>query len=380
MTKRQRAGRNGHGFHGMQSITLVTGGAGFIGSNLADALLQRGHAVMILDNMSRPGVEHNVSWLRSRHGKRLGLMVGDVRDTQTLAQAVKHASCIYHFAAQVAVTTSCRDPIGDFEVNARGTLNVLTAMRELKNPPPLIFTSTNKVYGALDDVALRSAAKRYEPEQEGIRAKGIDETRSLDFHSPYGCSKGVADQYVLDFARCFGLDTVVLRMSCIYGGRQFGNEEQGWVAHLMRQAEARKAITIYGDGKQVRDILHVEDLVHALMLAREHIDNVRGQAFNIGGGAENALSLLELLNHIEHMHGHTPAVRFSDWRLGDQRYYVSDYTKYQASTGWQPKVDITRGLARLYAWVRELSRTKLSGGFGKSTSSDNARAGHSRGV
>ncbi|HEY0179086.1 MAG TPA: NAD-dependent epimerase/dehydratase family protein, partial [Dokdonella sp.] len=276
---------------------LITGGAGFVGTNLAARLLGDGRRVLVYDDLSRRGVERNLEWLRARYGEdRLEVEIADVRDAERLARAVARAAQVFHFAAQVAVTSSLEDPVADFEINVRGTLNLLEALRALDRPPPLVFTSTNKVYGALDDVALEGTETRYRPEDAQIRACGISERRPLDFHSPYGCSKGAADQYILDYARSFGLPAVVLRMSCIYGPHQHGNEDQGWVAHFLIRALERRPITLYGDGRQVRDILFVDDLVDAMLACQRQIDALRGRAFNLGGGPRNTVSLLELLD------------------------------------------------------------------------------------
>jgi CDP-paratose 2-epimerase len=263
---------------------------------------------------------------------------------------------VFHFAAQVAVTTSLVDPVHDFDVNAGGTLNLLEAMRALKSPPPLVFTSTNKVYGGLGDVPLVRRGGRYEPRDADVRRHGVSEERPLDFHSPYGCSKGTADQYVIDYARSFGLRTIVFRMSCIYGPHQFGTEDQGWVAHFLIRAIEGDPIVLYGDGMQVRDILFIEDLVDAFLLAQRHMDRHAGTAFNIGGGAANTTSLLELLDLIEELHGERPDVAFQEWRTGDQRYYVSDTRRFQAATGWRPRVGVEAGVARLYEWLLETRR------------------------
>ena len=216
-----------------------------------------------------------------------------------------------------------------------------------------MFTSTNKVYGGLPDVKLRVRDNRYEPENDDLREHGIGESRPLDFHSPYGCSKGVADQYVIDYARTFGLPAVVFRMSCIYGPHQFGTEDQGWVAHFLIRAQKGQPITIYGDGMQVRDILYAEDLVDAFLLAQANMPTISGQAFNIGGGPQNTISLIELLDQIERLHGRRPDVRFGAWRPGDQRYYVSDTQKFRAATQWKPRVDVREGVRRLDEWLRE---------------------------
>ncbi|HEY0372839.1 MAG TPA: GDP-mannose 4,6-dehydratase [Thermoanaerobaculia bacterium] len=336
-----------------ESYVLVTGGCGFVGTNLAHRLLSAGQRVCVFDNLSRAGVRRNLEWLQETHGDRLIVKIGDTRDAVAVRDAVRRASQVFHFAAQVAVTTSLDDPIEDFEVNARGTLNVLEAVRTSIHRPPLFFTSTNKVYGGLDDVGMVEDGERYTPRNESIARYGISEHRSLDFHSPYGCSKGSADQYVRDYARTYGLKTVVFRMSCIYGPQQYGNEDQGWVAHFLIQAIEGRPIMLYGDGKQVRDLLFVDDLVDAFLLAQKNMPALAGQAFNIGGGASNTVSLLELLDLIGGVHGERPEVATHDWRVGDQRYYVSDTAKFGAATGWKPTVDVEQGVARLYHWLVE---------------------------
>lgn len=335
----------------MSPVTLITGGAGFIGSNLAHRLLGMGQRVRVLDNLSRPGVEQNLQWLRETHGERLEMIVADVRDGAKVRQAMAGITQVFHFAAQVAVTTSLVDPQDDFSVNAQGTLNVLEAVRAQRTPPPLVLTSTNKVYGGLEDVGLEVRDGRYVPLDAALQANGVSEARPLDFHSPYGCSKGTADQYVVDYARSYGLVTTVFRMSCIYGPRQFGTEDQGWVAHFILRALRGEPITLYGDGRQVRDVLFVDDLVDAFLLAREHGPKLAGRAFNMGGGAANAISLLDLLDRIEDLDGRRPEVDFDQWRTGDQRYYVSDTRAFQQATGWQPKVGAEEGIARLYRWL-----------------------------
>jgi CDP-paratose 2-epimerase len=332
---------------------LITGGAGFIGTNLAHRLLSAGTPVTVFDNLSRPGVDRNLRWLRDTHGRLLRIELADVQDRAAVQRVVRSASRVIHLAAQVAVTTSLLDPHHDFEVNARGTLNLLSALNSLSDPPPLLFTSTNKVYGALDDVRLRSDGRRYIPEDEQTRLAGVDETRPLDFHSPYGCSKGAADQYVLDYARTFGLPAVVFRMSCIYGPHQFGTEDQGWVAHFLIRALRGETITLFGDGQQVRDVLFVDDLIDAMLLAFDNIEHVRGRAFNMGGGTPNTTSLLELVEQIGALSGTPPRVRFDDWRPGDQRYYVSDTARFAAMTGWRPAVDVPTGIRRLQEWLQE---------------------------
>ncbi|ADU37242.1 NAD-dependent epimerase/dehydratase family protein [Variovorax paradoxus] len=334
--------------------TLITGGAGFVGANLAHRLLSEGQRVLVFDNLSRPGVERNLAWLQQTHPHGLDVMVADVRDADAVERAVARADHVFHFAAQVAVTTSLDDPREDFAVNALGTLNVLEAARAQPVPPSLVMTSTNKVYGGLDDVALELDGQRYGPADADIAAHGIAETRPLDFHSPYGCSKGTADQYVRDYARSYGLRTVVFRMSCIYGWRQFGTEDQGWVAHFLLRALAGEPITLFGDGRQVRDILFVDDLVDAFLRARRGIDALAGRVFNIGGGPGNVVSLLELIDMIGALEGHRPETAHEGWRTGDQRYYVSDTRAFQAATGWRPAVDARQGVERLHGWLREM--------------------------
>ncbi|MDB5905300.1 MAG: NAD-dependent epimerase/dehydratase [Betaproteobacteria bacterium] len=334
-------------------VTLITGGAGFVGANLAHRLLSEGRPVLILDNLSRAGVEQNLQWLRDVHGAAVELATDDIRDREAVARGVARARQVFHFAAQVAVTTSLVDPVEDFSINAQGTLNVLEAIRAQPAPPPIVMTSTNKVYGGLENVALVRDGQHYAPEEAHLRARGISEAQPLDFHSPYGCSKGTADQYVRDYARTYGVPTVVFRMSCIYGPHQFGTEDQGWVAHFLLRALEGSPITVYGDGMQVRDILFVEDLVEAFLLAERNIGQLSGQAFNIGGGPGNVISLLDLLDCIEALHGVRPQVDFESWRTGDQRYYVSDTTRFQQATGWKPKVAVREGVERLYQWLRE---------------------------
>jgi CDP-paratose 2-epimerase len=340
--------------------TLITGGAGFIGTNLADALLSEGKSVIIYDNLSRDGVEKNLQWLRTKHSANLRIEIADIRDAEALQAAVNSADAIYHFAAQVAVTTSCIDPLMDFEVNARGTLNLLEAIRHSEKQPPLVFTSTNKVYGGLEDLKVILKADRYEPEDPAIAGSGVSESRNIDFHSPYGCSKGTADSYILDYARTFGLKAVVFRMSCIYGPHQFGTEDQGWIAHFLISALEGKPLTIYGDGKQVRDVLYVADLIQAMKIAQDDMERLTGSAFNIGGGVENTISLLELLKIIEDMQGEPIDVEFGDWRAGDQRYYVSDIQKFRAAGNWAPQVNAYQGIESLYHWLAEFRNIPLN--------------------
>ena len=343
----------GNAENNKERYTLITGGSGFVGVNLADRLLSGGKKVLVFDNLSRAGVKNNLAWLREKHPGNLQVMIADIRDREAVANAIANADEVFHFAAQVAVTSSIENPFHDFEVNAQGTLNILEAIRNSTHRPPVIFASTNKVYGSLDDLGIVMNGTRYHPENTSFRKNGISEKRNLDFHSPYGCSKGVADQYMLDYARTFGLKTLVFRMSCIYGPHQFGTEDQGWVAHFLIQALKNKPITLYGDGKQVRDILFVEDLVDAYLLAMENIDEISGNAFNMGGGAKNTVSLLELCDNISEITGRKSDIMFADWRTGDQKYYVSDFSKFNGVTSWKPRVGIREGIQRLYSWLQE---------------------------
>lgn len=339
-----------------QRPVLITGGAGFIGTNLADRLASGGRRVLLYDNLSRPGVAKNVAWLVARHGDLIEVQVADVLDREALGRAVARAGPIFHFAAQVAVTTSIDDPVHDFEVNARGTLNLLEAARARGGRAPIVYTSTNKVYGGLDDLALVRNGRRYLPEGSS-ESLGIAEDRPLELHSPYGCSKGAAEQYMLDYARTYGLRTIVFRMSCIYGPHQFGTEDQGWVAHFLIRALAGQPITLYGDGLQVRDTLYIDDLVDAFLLAAEHAEELAGQVFNIGGGVEQTVSLLELVELIGSLQGTPPRLEFRDWRLGDQRYYVSDTRRFEAATGWSRRVGVGEGVRRLHEWLCSVHET-----------------------
>lgn len=333
-----------------KEYSLITGGGGFIGTNVAKRLLQEGRRVRIFDSLARPGVERNVEWLCREYGERVELQIEDIRNPWAVHEAVLRAEEVYHFAAQVAVTSSAERPREDFEVNARGTLNVLEAMRKRSDPPPLLFTSTNKVYGSLDDLQLELNGTAYR--QVGAEyAGGIGIERPLDFKSPYGCSKGAADQYVLDYSGMYDLPTVVFRMSCIYGPHQFGTEDQGWIAHFLLRALGDQTITIYGDGKQVRDVLFVEDLVDAMRAAMEDLPRLSGRAFNVGGGPDRAVSLVEVLGMINEIHGSLPDVEFEDWRPSDQRYYVSDTSELEKESGWHAQVDVREGLERLYSWM-----------------------------
>jgi CDP-paratose 2-epimerase len=332
---------------------LVTGGAGFIGCNLADRLAGAGHDVLIFDALLRPGVETNLDWLRKRHPRRISFSLADIRDADAVKDATGRAKAVFHMAAQVAVTTSLADPREDFEINAGGTFNLLEALRVGRKDVPLVFASTNKVYGDLADIRLAQSADAYAPIDPDVRSRGISEDRALDFHTPYGCSKGTADQYVLDYARSFGIPAAVLRMSCIYGPRQLGTEDQGWVAHFLIRALQGDQIRIYGDGRQVRDILDVSDAVAAYVAAWERMDRARGRAFNLGGGPANAISLRQLLDHVSDLLGLELDICFEDWRAGDQRYFVADDSAARAALALSTPKPWREGVAELAKWLAE---------------------------
>ena len=332
--------------------SVVTGGAGFIGCNLADRLAQDGERVLVLDNLSREGAASNLAWLRRRHPDHISFLRGDVRCYETVVEAIGDANNVYHLAGQTAVTRSVEDPRRDFEDNALGTLNVLEAARLRSRPPIILYSSTNKVYGRLEDVLTREEPTRH------IFAdliEGINEEQSLDLHSPYGCSKGSADQYVRDYARIFGLPTIVFRQSCIYGPRQMGIEDQGWVAWFIIALVTRKPITIFGDGKQVRDLLYVDDLISAYRLAVERIQTTAGQVYNIGGARQNTLSVWQEFGPLlrELLSGPIPEPHRAPWRPGDQPVFYSDISKAKRDFEWQPTTSVDDGLSMLTDWIKE---------------------------
>ncbi len=329
---------------------FITGGAGFIGCNLADYHLRRQNDVVIFDNLSRKGTDSNLAWLREQHGDQLTFVHGDIRDFDALRAALPpDVELVYHMAAQVAVTTSVSDPREDFEINARGTFNMLEAVRTLAPQAMLFYASTNKVYGGMESVPIVQTETRYGYNDQPY---GISEDQPLDFHSPYGCSKGSADQYVRDYARIYGLRTVVMRQSCIYGTRQLGVEDQGWVAHFCIAAQLGRPITIYGNGKQVRDVLWIDDLVAAYEAAAARRETAAGQIFNIGGGPEITMSVwAEFGPMLEELVGRTIPVTFADWRPGDQPIYISDIRKAGRDLGWRPQVPIAEGVERLCRWI-----------------------------
>ncbi len=334
----------------MKRNYLITGGVGFIGSNYVHRLLKRGETVTVYDNLSR--TKRNIEWLRKEFGENaFQLVIGDVRDAQLVTESAKDADVIVHLAGQVAVTTSVIDPRDDFESNALGTFNVLEAARTSGRNPIFIYASTNKVYGGMEDVALFEEPTRWRYRD---LVEGCPETQPLDFHSPYGCSKGTGDQYVRDYARIYGLPTVVYRQSCIYGTRQFGIEDQGWVAWFIIAAVTDKPITIYGDGKQVRDILFVDDLLDAYDLAVEKINVAKGQVYNLGGGPRNVMSIwTEFQPKLEKLLGKPLTVSRGDWRPGDQRVFYADIRKAEKELGWKPRIDVEIGVRKLFDWVME---------------------------
>lgn len=331
---------------------LITGGAGFIGINSAKYFLDKGWQVIILDNFSRPGSEKNVVWLKDdQASKNLKIVNADIRcDLKSMGELVSQVDVVLHLAAQTAVTTSFEDPRKDFETNALGTFNILEAIRESKNNPIIIFSSTNKVYGGMKDIKVKKVGKRY---QYKNLSYGVSEDRVLDFHSPYGCSNGAADQYVRDYSRMYGLKTIVFRQSCIYGPHQFGIEDQGWVAWFIIAVLLNKPLTIYGDGKQIRDLLFVDDLAEAYWLAIKNIKKTNGQVYNIGGGYKNQLSLLELIDSLEKLFNKKIKYKLSQWRPGDQPVFVCDIRKAKKDFNWQPKISVSQGVKKIVKWVNE---------------------------
>lgn len=329
---------------------VIIGGAGFIGSNTAEYHIKSGDEVLILDNFSRKGSYDNLKWLQSFY-PALKYMHVDIRsDKKELLYSFDGKDLIYHFGAQVAVTTSVINPYKDFEINCLGTINVLEAIRKCKKRPAIIFTSTNKVYGEMNDLKVIEDKGRY---TYADLPCGVSEKFNLDFHSPYGCSKGAADQYVIDYSRIYDIKSIVFRMSCIYGPRQFGIEDQGWVAWFIIAALTNKHVTIYGDGKQVRDVLYVGDLINAFSLAYKNIDKIKGNVFNIGGGCNNTLSLLELIKYIEEFTGKEIMYNYSNWRAGDQKIYISNIEKANNIFGWNPKISTIEGVKFLLEWVND---------------------------
>jgi len=336
---------------------FITGGAGFIGTNLAKHFLDKGASVTVFDNLSRKNVENNIHWLQAMKNKNFKFLQGDIRQPAQLLKNFNEIQpeAVLHCCAQTAVTTSVKEPSLDFEINAAGTVNVLEAARKCGSNPTVVYTSTNKVYGnSVNNIPLAERKGRYEFADKNFE-KGIPEDLSTDAseHTPYGCSKYTADIYVRDYCSIYDLPAAVFRMSCIYGTRQFGTEEQGWVAHFIISSVLGKPLTIYGDGKQVRDILFIDDLARAFELAIEKISSTKGQAFNIGGGPQNTISLLELIDILEKLTGKKIPHTFSGWRPFDQRVYISDISKINKYTGWQPQISVNEGIEKLFGWVSE---------------------------
>lgn len=330
---------------------FITGGAGFIGCNSADHFLKQGHEVIVFDNLSRVGTPANLAWLETKHNKRLSFVDGDIRNYDQLVQAIGGADVVLHLAGQVAVTTSVINPREDFEINALGTFNVLEAVRNHAPDAAVLYASTNKVYGGMEAVGVVEKNGRY---TYADHPYGISETYPLDFHSPYGCSKGTGDQYVLDYARIYGLRTLVFRQSCIYGERQFGVEDQGWVAHFVIATQFNRPISIYGDGKQVRDLLNVKDVIRAYEAGLARIDDLSGTAINLGGGPRNTLSIwTEFGPLLASLSGQEIPITHHDWRPGDQRVFIADIRKAKELLGWEPQISPQEGITDLYRWVKE---------------------------
>lgn len=331
---------------------LITGGAGFIGCNAAKRFLDRGDEVIVFDDLSRKGTDKNLEWLKGQNGQ-LVFKKGDIRNqklVESLFRDFGRIDLVLHMAAQVAVTTSLINPREDFEINALGTFNLLEAVRNSRQRPIIINASTNKVYGKIESAKMSEKKNRY---QYNNLPYGVSEKMPLDFYSPYGCSKGAADQYINDYLRIYRLKTINFRQSCIYGPRQFGVEDQGWVAHFIISAVMNRPITIYGDGKQVRDILCVDDLIDAFLLATKNLRTTCGGSYNIGGGPANAISLLEFVRLLERILDKKITVKFGDWRPGDQKVYISDIRLAKKDFGWRPKIEIEKGVGSLIKWVKE---------------------------
>jgi CDP-paratose 2-epimerase len=336
----------------MSQVYLVTGGAGFIGSNYVHRLLSRGEQVIVYDNLSRPGAPRNILWLRDTFGSNaFKLVVGDIRDATLLSAWAREADVFLHLASQVAVTTSVLHPREDFDINALGTFNLLEAARLSGRHPIILYASTNKVYGGMETVPVVEEETRFRYADKPL---GVSETELLDFHSPYGCSKGAGDQYVRDYHRIYDLPTVVLRQSCIYGPRQFGVEDQGWVAWFVIAVITGRTLNIYGNGKQVRDLLYIDDLLDAYDAVLAKIDRAAGQVYNLGGGVQNAISIWQEFGPLlESLVGHELPATYDDWRPGDQRVFIADIRKAERQLGWKPKVGVKEGVSRLINWVQE---------------------------
>jgi CDP-paratose 2-epimerase len=343
----------------MSATYFITGGGGFLGCNLASTLLEKGERVVVYDNLSRVGSEENLEWLRSRGNVEFIHASTLEADTLGAALDASRPNTIFHLAGQVAMTTSLRDPRGDFRTNVEGTINLLEAVRRYSPDSGVVYSSSNKVYGALTGVRLVELSTRYDAPDF---PDGIDEAQSLDFRTPYGCSKGAADQYVLEYARTYGLKAAVFRHSTIYGGRQHSTYDQGWVGWFCGEALRQKVqpetppFTISGDGKQVRDLLYVDDAVNCYLTAAAQLDRVAGQAFNIGGGMENSCSLLELFAMLEDLLDAKLRFERLGWRHEDQRFFVADLNKFRTATSWRPGVGREKGVSLTLDWVRSHAR------------------------
>jgi len=342
----------------MSKVIFITGGAGFIGSNAADYFLKKDNHIIIFDNFSRKGSKVNALWLKHLHGEKIKIIEGDiVKDQQILVHHIKKSDLVLHLAGQVAVTTSVLNPREDFESNALGTFNVLEATRLSGNNPIFIYSSSNKIYGSLDDEEIIENETRFAFKH---LPHGVPESRGIDFHSPYGCSKGAGDQYVRDYARIYGLNTIVFRQSCVYGPRQFGIEDQGWVAWFLIALTKGTPIMIYGNGKQVRDLLYIDDLLKAYETATDTIATTKGQIYNIGGGVKNSISIwTEFKPILEKLFQKKINFTISNWRPGDQPIFIADIRKAKEDFGWEPKVNILHGIEKLYAWIRNNSNLFL---------------------
>lgn len=328
---------------------LIIGGAGFIGSNAANYFSKKGHDVCVFDNLFRVGTDKNLKWLKETH-PRIKFIKGDIRNYPDLKKIMKGFDVVIHLAAQVAVTTSVTDPRSDFEINALGTFNVLEAIRESGEKPFVIFSSTNKVYGGMEDIKIIEKNGQYSYKDF---PRGISEKNTIDFHSPYGCSKGCADQYVRDYFRIYDIPTVVFRQSCIYGPRQFGIEDQGWIAWFIIATTLGRPISVYGDGKQVRDVLYVDDLIYAYDKAIQNISKVKGNIYNVGGGSANTLSVWRQFGQIlEKLFQKKLNPKWDEWRPGDQKVYISDISKIREELNWTPKIGVEEGIEKLFNWVQ----------------------------
>jgi len=332
----------------MPKTTLITGGAGFIGTNAAAYYLKKGNKVVVYDNLSRAGAKQNLNWLK-KQGGNLVFVKGDIRDDKKLLETFKKygPDLVLHLAAQVTMVTSVENPREDFEINALGTFNLLEAMRNTKSKAAALYSSTNKVMGELLHIPVLEKEKRYDYKN----IKGVNESFPLDFFGPYGCSKGAGDQYFLDYARIFGLNTIVFRQSGIYGSHQFGIEEQGWLAWFCNALLFDKPVTIFGNGKQVRDVLYIDDLLRAFDLALKNIKKTRGKAYNVGGGPKFSLSIWELFEILEKLAGKKFNYKFGPWRPGDQKVYISDVSKAKKDFGWSPTISPKEGVKNLYNWI-----------------------------